>query len=120
MKKLNKVVGGIGEEMAKQYLAKHGYKIIATNYKNKVGEIDIIATKREKLFKKILVFVEVKARSSKAYGLPREAVTPYKQHKIRDVATAYLIANDLYEKVDIRFDVIDIVGKDIEHIKNAF
>ena len=113
--KTTKVLGVKGEVLAKNYLLKHGYEIIEINYKNKIGEIDIIAKQG-----KTLVFVEVKARSSKSFGLPREAVNIYKQRKIRQVATAYLIKNNLYEKCNIRFDVIDVLGDEVAHIPNAF
>ncbi|MBP5651447.1 MAG: YraN family protein [Clostridia bacterium] len=120
MKELNKVTGLQGEVQAKKYLQKHGYHIIETNYKNKIGEIDIIAQNKKLFGNKCIIFVEVKTRTSKAFGLPREAVTPTKQNKIRQVATAYMIENNIYEKVGMRFDVIDVVGDDITHIENAF
>ncbi|MBR4745348.1 MAG: YraN family protein [Clostridia bacterium] len=120
MKELNKVTGLQGEVLAKKYLQSHGYSIIETNYKNKIGEIDIIAKKKKLFADKCIVFVEVKTRSSKAFGLPREAVTLTKQHKIRQVATAYMIEHNIYEKVGMRFGVIDVVGEKITHIENAF
>ena len=110
-----KFLGVQGETLAKEYLENLKYRIVECNYKNKIGEIDIIA-KDGKTF----VFVEVKARSSTYFGLPREAVNYYKQQKIRNVAIGYLKFKGLYEKVDIRFDVIDIIGTSITHIKNAF
>ena len=110
-----KVLGIQGETLAKEHLEKLGYKIVATNYKNKIGEIDIIAYDNS-----TLVFVEVKCRQSIKFGYPREAVNFYKQNKIRSVAVGYLKYKGLYEKVNVRFDVIDIVGENITHIKNAF
>lgn len=111
----NKFTGIKGEVFAKNFLEKNGYKVLATNYKNKIGEIDIIAQ-----INNVLVFVEVKARESLKYGHPREAVNFYKQQKIRQVATAYLMQNKLYDKINVRFDVIDILGEKITHIENAF
>lgn len=115
MKKFSGVKGMIGEEQAIKFLKKKKYKILERNYKNKVGEIDIIA-----LDKKTLVFVEVKERETLAFGRPSEAVDERKQHKIRKTSTLYLIENDLYEKCEIRFDVIEILGDQISHIENAF
>ena len=66
--------GTIGEALACNFLKQNGYKIIQTNYKNRLGEIDIIAMQD-----KTLVFVEVKSRLSTKFGLPREAINYYKQ-----------------------------------------
>lgn len=110
-----KVLGVQGEVLAKEFLKDNGYKLIELNYKNKIGEIDIIAKDGD-----VWVFVEVKTRQSLKFGHPREAVNFYKQQKIRNVAVGYLKFNKLYEKVNIRFDVIDIVGDRVTHIKNAF
>lgn len=110
-----KILGIQGETAAKEYLQSLKYKIIELNYKNKIGEIDIIAKDGD-----VLVFVEVKTRQSLKFGHPREAVNYYKQQKIRNVATGYLKFKGLYEKVPVRFDVVDIVGDNITHIKNAF
>ena len=110
-----KILGIQGETIAKEYLQNLKYKIVKLNYKNKIGEIDIIAKDGD-----VLVFVEVKARQSLKFGHPREAVNYHKQQKIRNVAIAYLKYNGLYEKIPIRFDVIDIVGDVVTHIKNAF
>ena len=114
MKELNKVLGTSGETLACNYLKKKGYKLIEGNYKNKIGEIDIIASK-----KKVLIFVEVKTRSTLIYGNPSEAVNIYKQNKIRKVAEQFLLENKL-DGFPCRFDVIEIVGDKINHIENAF
>jgi len=110
-----KVLGIQGEAIAKEYLIAKGYNILETNYKNKIGEIDIIAK-----INKTIVFVEVKARQSLKFGHPREAVNYYKQQKIKNVAIGYLKFKGLYEKINIRFDVIDILDDKITHIENAF
>ena len=110
--------GKKGELIAANYLKKQKYKILETNYKNQIGEIDIIAKD-----KNYLVFVEVKTRISKAFGDPLEAIDEEKQFKIRNVATMYLMKNKLLDKVPIRFDAIAILGDiehEIRHIKDAF
>ena len=110
---MNKV-GVSGEVQAKEYLIKKKYKILACNYTTKLGEIDIIAK-----YKNVVVFVEVKSRNSVKYGLPREAVTTHKQVKIKQVATQYLVSNQLLDS-NVRFDVIDILDGELTHIENAF
>ena len=108
------VVGVKGEELAKKYLQRHHYKILEQNYATKLGEIDIIAYKQ-----KTYIFVEVKARQDTRFGLPREAVTPYKQNKIKRVAEYYLLENNLLQK-PFRFDCIEVLDGKINHIENAF
>ncbi len=113
-RKLNKVKGDLGEMLACVFLRKNKYKILEKNFKNKVGEIDIIAR-----LKKILVFVEVKNRSSDRFGLPCEAVGTFKQEKIKKVALSYLKAKNLLHQ-EIRFDVVEVFNGEINHIVNAF
>ena len=110
----NKIKGAQGENLALNFLKKKGYKILAQNYVNTIGEIDIIGER-----KGVLIFVEVKNRSSAKFGLPREAVTPYKQNKIRQVALGYIKFNNLFDK-PVRFDVIEVLGEEISHIEDAF
>jgi putative endonuclease len=113
-KQYNKVYGQIGEEIAKNYIKNNGYKIIKTNFKNKIGEIDIIAYDQD-----ILVFVEVKYRKNNLFGLPREAVNSEKQRKIRLVASSYINKYKLLDK-QCRFDVLEILGDEITLIKDCF
>ena len=115
MKIFNKIVGTWGEIEACKYLKKKKYKILAQNYKNKLGEIDIIAKKA-----KTIIFVEVKTKTTLEFGRPCEMVNETKQEKIRNVATLYLIQNHFID-VPIRFDVIEVLSeKEINHIENAF
>ena len=109
-----KILGFEGEMLAKRFLVDKGYTILESNYTNKIGEIDIIAKISD-----ITVFVEVKDRQTKRFGMPREAVTLYKQKKIRLVATGYLQRHNLLNG-KVRFDVIEILGDNITHIENAF
>jgi putative endonuclease len=110
--------GDRGESLAVWYLKKNGYKIIEQNYRNRMGEIDIIA--REK---KTIVFVEVKSRRSIRYGSPKWAVTPQKQRKISMVALSYLKTTEQTD-ARARFDVVAITANrdepQIEIVKNAF
>ena len=110
----NKQFGEIGEKITLDYLKKQGYRIIKTNFVNKIGEIDIIAYDNN-----ILVFVEVKYRRNNVFGLPREAVNATKQQKIRMVAMGYIKKYNLFEK-QCRFDVVEILGDEITLIKDCF
>ena len=111
---IKRVSGIKGELEAVEYLINNGYRIIQKNYKNKIGEIDVVAIDRE-----YLCFIEVKKRETSRYGLPREAVNRQKQEKIKKVATFYLVKNKQTE-AQVRFDVVDILGNEITLIKNAF
>lgn len=114
-KSLNTIKGKQAEKTASKYLTKKlKYKIIAINYRTIMGEIDIIAR-----HKKIIIFVEVKSKSSLYFGLPSEEVTPRKQNKIRNVALLFLKENNLQDAC-IRFDVIEVLNNNINHIINAF
>ena len=114
-------LGRQGEIMAVRYLQEKGYKLLATNFRTRMGEIDVIVQDGQ-----TLVFVEVKTRRSIRYGWPSEAVTRRKQHKI--IVMAYLYLNSLHKncyEIPIRFDVVEIIvphGKEalIRHISHAF
>ena len=113
----SKIYGKKGEIIAANFLKKKGCKILELNHKNKVGEIDIIAKDKD-----FIVFVEVKARTSRVFGDPLEAVDLRKQQKIRQVAELYLIMKRK-TNANCRFDVISILGDEdskITHIENAF
>jgi putative endonuclease len=112
-------LGKQGEDLAVAYLKRHGVDIIKRNYRQKSGEIDIIARDQE-----CLVFVEVKTRKNLRFGQPFEAVTPRKQAQISWVALDYITRNKLSNQ-PVRFDVISIVmtqdGRhEIEHLTNCF
>lgn len=110
--------GRESEALAAKVLKKTGYKILTRNYRNTIGEIDIIARDR-----KTIVFVEVKARRSALYGSPKLAVTSQKKRKISMVALAYLKSTG-QPAAKARFDVVAISFGDgepeVEIIKNAF
>jgi putative endonuclease len=69
----NQNIGQKGEVFAKKFLQKQGYKIIASNYRNKLGEIDIIAEEKD-----TIVFIEVKSRLSHDFGPAKGAVNRHK------------------------------------------
>lgn len=110
----NRYVGSSYEALTVKYLKDIGYTILETNYRCRSGEIDIIAQDQE-----YIVFIEVKYRKTKNYGYPRESVNFYKQKHILSVAKYYLFRHKLINK-NCRFDVVEILGGQITHIKNAF
>jgi len=119
-----KKTGATGEKLACDYLKRKGIKIIATNYSCRIGEIDIIAMDH-----RTLVFCEVKARNSREYGEPFEAVNTNKQERLKRLAEAYLQGasgnKQISDRYDCRFDVVSIVfsggdNTEIMHIENAF
>lgn len=106
--------GAAGEEQAAAYLAVQGMEILTRNFTVRGGEIDLIA--RDGAY---IVFIEVKKRASAYAGLGREAVTLSKQRHICRAAMQYLIKNALTNSF-VRFDVVEIQGETVTHIKNAF
>ena len=92
-------LGRLGEDLACDELARRGYTILERRYRTRFGELDIVARDGE-----VLVFVEVRARSSCSFGTPFESVTWKKQHRVSRMATSYLYAKRLVN-VRCRFDV---------------
>lgn len=117
LKRMSTQLGEKGENKACSYLQKHGFAIVTRNYRYKRNEIDIIA-KRESL----LIFVEVKAKSSSRFGHPEEAVDHKKVARIIEAAENYIFQNNW--QGNIRFDVIAIdLSSDngqIVHFEDAF
>jgi putative endonuclease len=115
----SKDTGRLGERLAAGYLSRNGYKILDSNYHYRGGEVDIIASKDG-----CLVFVEVKARRSAAFGTPQEAVTESKKRKLIETALTYRQEHEGLPDC-WRIDVITVTfGKEgepprIELIENA-
>lgn len=96
--------GNLGEAIAKDYLESKGFKILQSQYFARVGEIDIVAERGGRIH-----FVEVKARSSGAFGHPEEAVTPRKAERIRKAVGLYLERNKItHENYQIDLVAIDL------------
>lgn len=99
-----KFFGSLGENYAVSLLKKKGYRILEKNFRTKLGEIDIIALDRD-----TLVFVEVKARWSRRFGRPEEAVTPQKINKIKKAIGYYkLLHQDSSDKMRIEVVSLEI------------
>ena len=112
----NKELGIEGEQLAKDYLKKKGWFILEMNYRYRRSEIDLIASKND-----LLIFVEVKARSNTAFGLPEQFVDDKKVENILKAADHYIMEKDW--KGNIRFDIISIIknkSMELEHIEDAF
>lgn len=107
--------GNKGENMAADFLAQKGYEILTRNYRYKHAEIDLIVKRGN-----WLLFVEVKTRSSNAYGEPEEFVTEFKARKIFEAAEEYIFSTNW--QGNVRFDVVSIKLGDvpeIEHFEDA-
>ena len=117
----NNLVGAWGEALAAEYLCKKRYKLVATRYLCRYGEIDLIVSNRN-----YLVFVEVKLRRSANFAEAREFVDTRKQERIRTTASFYLAENET--ALQPRFDVIEIYAPEgmatrnpvINHLEGAF
>ena len=107
--------GAAYEQLAINYLQDRGVAVLEHNYRNRRGEIDIIGKDGD-----YTVFIEVKYRKDQKKGDPAEAVTVYKQRRIRRVAEHYLYSRPYGGEVPCRFDVVSVLGAEISWIKDAF
>ena len=120
MKKLNKEIGNYCEDLAKDYLLENNYHILDCNFRNFLGEIDIICSKD-----KLLIIIEVKGRYNYDYGSPKESINISKQKSIIKVTNSYIYYKHLIN-INIRFDVIEVYLNPqdtlfkINHLKDAF
>lgn len=111
-------LGKKAEDLAAEYLVKNGYKILVRNFRFKKSEIDIISEKDN-----LIIVVEVKARSTDFFILPKEAVTKGKIKAI--VLAANHFMEEFNKNQEVRFDIISVLpdkkgNLEIEHIPNAF
>lgn len=114
-----KRLGKIGEDLACDYLLNHQYKILERNFQKRYGELDIVALKDN-----TLVFVEVKTRIGRVFGLPEESVTPRKLAEIKQTAAYYTMLHPELPS-GMQIDVIaielnvDETLKAFRHIENV-
>ena len=106
--------GKLGEVRAEQYLTELGYVMLERNFQCYGAEIDLIARDGQ-----TVVFIEVKTRVRALASSGREAVTPAKQRRICKGAMYYMMRRGLLDR-QARFDVVEIHGTRVAHIKNAF
>ena len=110
--------GKKGEQLAVDYLISNGYQILERNWRYSKAEIDLIVRDQE-----LLVFVEVKTRTSDYFGPPESFVSEYKEVLIQEAASAYM--DEINYDWEIRFDIISIlINADgthtLNHFKDAF
>ncbi len=106
-------IGTEAEDQAANHLLANGYTILARRYHAGRCEIDLIVLEQD-----LLVFIEVKYRKGNRYSA-LESITPRKMTHLKQAAEHYLIEHCLQEK-NMRFDVITLTPRGIEHFKNAF
>lgn len=115
-----KELGAIGEAAAVKLLVRSGYKIRHRNFRCPLGELDLVAEHRG-----VVVFIEVKTRTTAEFGAPFEAVSPLKQRRLVRLATYYLKGRRMLER-PCRFDAVSVVVSPsgrlaaVELIKDAF
>lgn len=114
-------LGSRGERLAERYLRRLGYRILARNLRTQLGELDLVAEEGG-----VLVFIEVKTRTSADKGQPWEAVHHSKQRRMTRLAVGYLKQHDLLDR-PARFDVVAITWPSewwrpptLEHFRDAF
>lgn len=109
--------GQAAELRAKLFLEKNALKHIMSNFHSRFGEIDLIMIQDD-----VLVFIEVRARRSDAYGSALESIHWAKQQKIIKTAQYFLLTHAQYQKYYLRFDVVALQGNSlsINWIRNAF
>lgn len=114
-----KETGAKGELLAEAFLKKQGYRIVERNFRCKFGEIDLVGYR-----KGVLSFIEVKTRSSDAFGQPIDSVNKAKQRRLVRLANYYLYKKKASDALPCRFDVVSILMKDgkpeIDFFPNAF
>jgi putative endonuclease len=110
------VTGNKGEEIAANFLAAKGYEVVNRNYRYKHAEIDLIVKKSD-----LLIFVEVKTRSSTSFGEPETFVSAKKAAKVMEGAEQFIFEINWHG--NIRFDIVSVkIGSSpvIEHFEDAF
>lgn len=111
--------GNRGEAETARYLRKKGYTLLASQWRCRFGELDLVAKSRQG----VLCIVEVKLRSVRSIGLPREFVDSRKQARLRAAAAAYLSTYEI--DAPVRFDVAEVYAESdgklrVEYLENAF
>lgn len=119
---LRQHLGRVGERLAREHLERLGYRLVASNYRTRYGELDLIVCDDARL-----VFVEVKTRRAGALQSALQAVPPTKQKRVRAMAAAWLVeAIDRPRSRELRFDVVAVTvdrsGRlvALDHLEGAF
>jgi putative endonuclease len=99
-----RALGARGEVLAGEWYAERGYTVLDRNWRTRSGELDLVLERNG-----VVVFCEVKTRTSDAFGIGAEAVTREKQLRIRRLASEWLAAHDRRAR-ELRFDVVSILA----------
>lgn len=97
-----RLIGQIGEDVAAEYVAELGWRILARNWRTRNGELDLIGADGD-----TVIIVEVKTRASRTYTDPLGAVTPQKLRRMRLLARQWLAQQARFWET-IRFDVVSV------------
>ena len=113
-----KAAGDRGEAEVAKYLRKKGYTLLASQWRCRFGELDLVAKSK----RGIICIVEVKLRGAGAIGLPREFVDERKRQRLRTAAAAWLSQHEI--DAPVRFDVAEVYvendGLRVEYLESAF
>lgn len=109
-----RALGAAGESAAADWYAAAGFTVLDRNWRCRDGELDLVLSRPD-----LVVFCEVKTRSSDAFGVPASAVTPTKQRRIRHLAMRWFDEHEVRSH-RFRFDVASVVDGQVEVIESAF
>ena len=109
-----RALGIAGEDAAAAWYESNGYDVVARNWRCREGELDLVARRN-----RTIVFCEVKARVNDVFAVPAEAVNHLKRQRLRVLAGKWLEEYPVKIR-EIRFDVVSVIGTDIEVIEGAF
>ncbi len=110
----NQQMGRAGENQARAFLVDKGYRWLASNFRTRWGEIDLVMKDAD-----TIVFVEVKNRQNTRYGQPAEAVQHWKVKHLVKASLIFVMRNGWLDHA-IRYDIVSITNGRIQHIPNAF
>lgn len=116
MTKARVALGAAGEAKVAAWYEGRGYRVADRNWRCKEGELDLVLVQRRQ---GLVVFCEVKTRSTDRFGTGLEAVTAAKQVRLRRLATLYLHASTLRAR-SVRFDVAAVQGGEVRVVEGAF
>jgi putative endonuclease len=105
--------GKDAEDKALEFLTQKGYELLARNYRFGKGEIDLVLVKEN-----TLIFVEVRSLQSADFGFPEQSISEKKKKLLQKTAENFIFEKN-WQK-NIRFDVVALLGKQIEHFEDAF
>ena len=111
-------LGRTGEAVAAKYYIRRGYLLLNHNYRTRMGELDLILYKDDRI-----VIAEVKTRTRSDYARPAEAVDAHKQRRLI-AAAKYYLQRSPYADAPARFDVVEVIpseqGWQVHCIRDAF